>query len=81
MDLLISPTGEIHCLYSEHLDLSTLGRPTIRRASHVEPTHDGHWTADLAPLGGPLLGPFLLRSEALAAEIVWIEENWRPMPG
>ena len=45
----------------------------IRRASHVEPTADGQWTADLSPIdGGPLLGPFPMRAEALAAEAEWI---------
>jgi hypothetical protein len=78
MDLFISPTGTVHCLYTEELDLGVLGRRSIRRASHVEPTAEGQWTADLSPLGGPVLGPFPLRSEALAAEVRWIEQNWRP---
>ena len=62
MELVISPHGDVHCLYDESLDLSALGPLTIRRASHVEPTVDGQWTADLSPLGGPVLGPFRLRS-------------------
>ena len=78
MELFVSPTGQVHCLYSEEIDLSTLGRQTIRRASHVEPTSDGGWTADLSPLGGPVLGPFQCRSQALAAEEAWIIQNWLP---
>ncbi len=81
MELVISPQGDVHCLYDESLDLSALGRLTIRRASHVEPTDDGQWTADLSPVDGPIIGPFPLRSEALAAETVWIQENWLPTPG
>jgi len=76
MDLIISPNGYVHCLYDESLDLSALGRLTIRRASHVEPTDDGQWTADLSPIDGPVLGPFGLRSDAVAAEVRWIEDHW-----
>jgi hypothetical protein len=76
MQLTISPDGHVHCLYDESLDLSSLGRLTIRRASQVEPTDDGQWKADLSPIDGPILGPFQLRSEALAAEVHWIEDHW-----
>lgn len=81
MQLLISPHGDVRCLYDESLDLSALGRLTIRRASHVEPTANGQWTADLSPLGGPVLGPFRLRSEALAAEVRWIEDHSSSIAG
>ena len=40
------------------------------------PTADGRWTADLRPVGGPVLGPFARRSEALEAERAWLEANW-----
>jgi hypothetical protein len=76
MELIVSPQGQVHCLYDESLDLSVLGPLSIRRASYVEPTPDGQWTADLSPLGGPVLGPFPLRSAALAAEEGWITRNW-----
>ena len=56
--------------------LSELGRLTISRGSQVEPTDAGYWTADLSPVGGPLLGPFESRSAALAAEREWLEQNW-----
>jgi hypothetical protein len=76
MELIVSSHGDVRCLYDESLDLSALGRLTIQRASHVEPTADGQWTADLSPLSGPVLGPFQFRSDALAAEVRWIEEHW-----
>ncbi|RLS59370.1 MAG: transcriptional regulator [Planctomycetota bacterium] len=58
MDLLIETTGTVRCVFGEEIDLGQLGRLSIRRGSHVEPTPDGQWTADLAPVNGPLLGPF-----------------------
>jgi hypothetical protein len=76
MELMVSRQGNVECLYDESLDLSALGRLTIRRASHVEPTADGQWTSDLVPLRGPVLGPFPLRSTALATEEGWITRNW-----
>jgi hypothetical protein len=80
MELFIAPTGQVRCLYGEELDLSSLGTPTIWRASHVEPTDSGRWTADLSPIGGPTLGTFAQRSQALAAEARWIEGHLRSFP-
>ncbi len=74
MKLYISATGECTAIYDESLDLHTLGRPEISRASHVEPTADGQWTADLSLVAGPLLGPFPARSLALAAEVAWLDQ-------
>lgn len=76
MQLVISPTGTVRCIYAEEVDLHALGRPTIRRGPHVEPTEHGQWTADLSPVHGPVLGPFTTRSQALAAEMRWLEERW-----
>ena len=59
--------------YAEAIDLGALGGVTIRRASHVEPDQEGRWWADLGPVGGPRLGPFGVRSAALAAEVQWLE--------
>ncbi|QDU87958.1 hypothetical protein Pla175_13250 [Pirellulimonas nuda] len=68
LHLVVGPQGTITTLYDETLDLATLGRVSINRASHVEPDPLGHWLADLSPVDGPLLGPFAHRSEALRAE-------------
>jgi hypothetical protein len=78
MTLLVLPTGEIHCLYDELVDLVSLGQPYISRASHVEPDSDAQWWADLSPVAGPRLGPFPRRTEALSAEHTWLESNWLP---
>ena len=76
MQLVVDPTGQVCCLYSETLDLTTLGKVHVRRASHVEPDERGHWLADLEPVGGPRLGPYRLRSQALDAERAWLERHW-----
>jgi hypothetical protein len=76
MELVIEPGGVVRCVYGEDIDLTTLGSPTIARASHVEPDQHGRWLADLSPVGGPLLGPFDLRSAALASEQAWLETTW-----
>lgn len=55
--------------------LTDLGQASIRRVSHVEPTRDGQWTADLSPVDGPLLGPYRLRRQALDAEVEWLRNN------
>jgi hypothetical protein len=80
MDLVVTPTGTVRAVFDEVLDLALLGRPLITRASHVEPDPDGRWTADLSPVGGPVLGPYGRRSEALAAERTWLDRNWLPRP-
>mgnify|MGYP007059525444 FL=1 len=76
MQIVIEKDGSCRCLYGEVLDLHALGRLCIRRGSHVEPTDDGEWVADLSPVDGPQLGPFLTRSLALDAERAWLTEHW-----
>ncbi len=79
MLLRIDAAGTVTCVYGEEIDLSVLGAVSIRRASHVEPNDLGQWWADLSPVDGPRLGPFLLRSQALEAELAWLEAHW-PAP-
>ena len=76
MQLVIEPGGVVRCIYGEEIDLAALGSPAISRASHVEPDQQGRWLADMSPVGGPLLGPYDRRSDALAAEHAWLENNW-----
>jgi len=80
MEIIITTDGQGHCVYAEDIDLTSLGRVAIRRASHVEPDDDGHWLADLSPVDGPVLGPFERRSTALDAERDWLARHWLP-PG
>ncbi len=77
--LFITTDGAIEGIYSDDLSgLLTQGDATITRASHVEPSRDAdgnlRWFADMSPSGGPILGPFTLRSEALTAEVAWIHK-------
>lgn len=76
MDLVINPAGSVRTIYSEEIDLAAIGSLRITRASHVEPTSDGRWLADLSPVGGIALGPFDRRSKALEAERAWLERFW-----
>ena len=80
MQLVINPGGAVRCVYSEEIDLTALGSPVITRASYVEPDQQGRWSADLSPVGGPLLGPFRSRSEALDAEQQWLDNHWLENP-
>lgn len=73
----ISPAGTIEFIYHDALrPLLTAGDAHIRRASHVEPTPESRWTADLTPMRGPILGPYLTRIEALTAETDWLTQHW-----
>jgi hypothetical protein len=72
----LSPSGEVRFIYSDKLrGLVELGQSKIERASHVEPTNDNCWIADLSPVNGPKLGPFKLRADALKAEVEWLETH------
>jgi hypothetical protein len=75
MEVFIRSDGTLRCLYTEDLDLAAFGSARIERASRVEPTPDGRWSADLSPASGPVLGPFARRSEALKAEATWVEAH------
>ena len=76
MQLIIHPGGTVRCVYDEGVDLRALGQVHIARASHVEPDDRGQWFLDLSPVLGPILGPFSLRSEALARERQWLDDHW-----
>lgn len=79
MEIYIGDDGRARFVYDEEVDplaiLEALGSdtPMVCRASHVEPSGRMEWVADMAPVGGPVLGPFDLRSAALAAERAWLE--------
>ena len=75
---ITSNNGKVQCIYSDAIApiLHDLGKPDIKRVSHVEPTEDGAWTADMRPIGGPVLGPFQFRQAALDAEVKWLRDTW-----
>jgi hypothetical protein len=73
--IAIKPDGTMSFIYDDRLaGLCEEGDAHTTRASHVEPTAKGGWSADMSPVNGPILGPFRLREEALAAECEWLNE-------
>ncbi|QDT16401.1 hypothetical protein [Alienimonas californiensis] len=80
-ELFVGADGTARGLYGELIEAGAIGKCSIARASHVEPHPDGGWTADLSPVGGPVLGPVPLRSEALTAEADWLTRNLLNGPG
>ena len=81
MEIQIRLSGDqIRFIYSDDLQgLMSQGKSTTQRASHVEPSGD-KWIADLGPVSGPILGPFDRRSEALSAEVDWLNIHKIPVP-
>lgn len=114
-EIHILPNGDVHFIHDDDLaeEMLALGPQEIKRASHIEPTHDltedalvflhqerlphlifdreeirkrlpkGFW-ADLIPSNGPVMGPFTRRSEAIDAELKWLNANnlgRRPVEG
>ena len=78
--IVVRPGGLGIAVYTDDLPLDLLGPFAIRRASHVEPDAAGQWWADLAPVGGPALGPFVRRTEALSAEAKWLDDRLADLP-
>jgi len=76
--VVIAKDGSTVFVYDDLLaPLAARPGAVTSRASHVEPVKDGAgWTADMRPSGGPVLGPFTLRAEALAAERQWLADTW-----
>jgi len=81
-EVLFATDGTARFIHDDDLlDVAReVGTVTIRRASHVEPTDDGRWTADMGPCGGPVLGPWNHRADALSAERAWLVEHGVPVP-
>ena len=73
----IMPSGEVRMIYSDSMrEILDEGQGSIRRASHVEPTIDNKWEADLSPSGHNItLGPFESREEALSAEVSFLNQH------
>lgn len=75
-DVVVQADGTVRMIYNELVDAFALGEVAIRRGSHVEPSADGYWYADLSPVKGPRLGPYLHRSKAIEAELEWLKLHW-----
>ena len=75
----IEKDGTVRSLYNEAYDFTAHGDIAIRRVSRVEPRADGKWEADMSLLGstheGVILGPFDKRSQALQAEVDYIQQR------
>lgn len=76
MEITLLVSSQVQAIYSDDAAemLESVGNVSIARASHVEPTQGG-WSADMSPVGGPVLGPFDRRGAAIDAEIAWLKEN------
>ena len=80
---LVVRHGTIRAIYDDELAALFDGADVkIERASHVEPYTVGPeldrlqgWSADLSPVGGPLLANFKTRQEALDAEVSYLNEK------
>jgi hypothetical protein len=73
--MVIGKDGSILAIYNEAEILGLIqesAQKMIKRASHVEPTEDGQWMADMGPVDGPVLGPYDTRQEALDHEVDWL---------
>jgi len=66
--------GEAVFIYEDGHPCLDLGIGQTKRASHVEPTDDGMWQADMGPMGGPVLEKTVERAEALLAEVMWLQK-------
>lgn len=77
--IVVEATGRLRFIWDDTLaGIAELGETEVRRASHVEPTGGNRWTgwnADLAPVGGPSLGPFATHGAAIRAEREWLTAN------
>lgn len=75
IDIYVDEEGA-QLIYTDEVAGLLDGEPAVtRRASYVEPGLGGGWLVDLTPAGGPMAGPFALRAEALAWELVWLAER------
>lgn len=76
VQVVVDSRGTLRMVFDDRVDMRSVGTVTIRRGSHVEPTADRRWTADLSPVIGPVFGPFDSRREALDAEVTWLNTYW-----
>ena len=80
LDIVIEADGGVRFVADDLLaEIFDGEQQATRRASFVEPDADlineTRWMADLAPMAGPVLGPFRTRAVALAAERNWLRQE------
>jgi hypothetical protein len=80
--MIVDPGGTLRFIHDDAAVkiAKAVGPVTIKRASHVEPTGDGRWEADMSPVLGPVLRGFETRQEALDAEVKWLHAHNVPIP-
>lgn len=72
--IVIQSNGTISYIWSDDIDLSELGDVQVSRASHVEFNNKSKkWEAHT--VGGTFIGAFKKRSDAIAAEVKYLEER------
>ena len=77
IEVSIDEDGGAKAIYSDELaEYFAETGAKITRASSVEPGLDGKWTVDLTVSGGPVVGGFRLRDDALKYEVEWLKENY-----
>ncbi len=76
----VEPTTDLSSTAREYL-LNKFEDVNQHLATAAECLEGSFWWADLLPVNGPVLGPFSTRSEALEAELRWLEDNGIPVPG
>ena len=75
-----NPDGTVSAIWDDRIqDFLTLPGLATRRASNVEPgdptkrQDPNQWYADMSPSGHPVvMGPFIVRGDALKAETEWL---------
>lgn len=72
----VTPRGRMIFLYQEKVNLEQEGVvESVVRASDVEPDERGEWWVTIRNRERTTLGPFRKRSQALNAEVAWLEKN------
>lgn len=80
MEMRIDAEGNLRMIYSDALvGVLDEGDAKVTRASTVEPGADGLWEVDLSMSGGPVMGGFKLRQDALDAEVAWLRDHKIPL--
>ena len=75
----VNTEGEITFIYRDDLrGLLREGEASIRRVSNVEPDENGDWIASMSD--GTTIGPFTLRTDALNAEVAYLEKKMFSSP-